>query len=81
MNIKVTGKIEKPVEVNPLDVIRELKMQLLGRNDYFIGNNGQVYYQEQCSLYGDYKNTLAPQYIQEDVEVVKALNLIEEKLS
>ena len=36
MNIKVTGKIEKPVEINPLDVIRELKLQLLGGNDYFI---------------------------------------------
>ena len=36
MNIKVTGKIEKSVEINPLDVIRELKLQLLGGNDYFI---------------------------------------------
>ena len=81
MNIKVTGKIEKPVEINPLDVIRELKLQLLGRNDYFIGEDGKVYYQEQCSLYGDYKNTLAPQYIQEDVEVVKALNVLMNKLS
>ena len=45
MNIKVTGKIEKPVEINPLDVIRELKLQLLGRNDYFIGDDGQVYYE------------------------------------
>ena len=81
MNIKVTGKIEKPVEINPLDVIRELKLQLLGRNDYFIGEDGKVYYQEQCSLYGDYKNTLAPQYIQEDVEVVKALNVLTNKLS
>ena len=62
MNIKVTGKIEKPVEINPLDVIRELKLQLLGRNDYFIGEDEQVYYQEQCSLYGDYENVLAPQY-------------------
>lgn len=81
MNIKVTGKIEKPVEINPLDVIRELKLQLLGRNDYFIGDDGQVYYQKQCSLYGDYENTLAPQYIQEDVEVVKALNVLTNKLS
>ena len=81
MNVKVTGKIEKPVEINPLDVIRELKLQLLGRNDYFIGDDGQVYYQEQCSLYGDYKNTLAPQCIQEDVEVVKALNVLVNKLS
>ena len=81
MNIKVTGKIEKPVEINPLDVIRELKLQLLGRNDYCICEDGQVYYQERCSLYGDYKNTLAPQYIQEDVEVVKALNVLMNKLS
>jgi hypothetical protein len=81
MNIKITGKIEKPVEINPLDVIRELKLQLLGRNDYFIGDDGQVYYQKQCSLYGDYENTLAPQYIQEDVEVVKALNVLTNKLS
>ena len=81
MNIKVTGKIEKPVEINPLDVIRELKLQLLGRNDYFIGDDGQVYYEERYSLYGDYKNTLAPQSIQEDVEVVKALNVLTNKLS
>ena len=81
MNIKITGKIEKPVEINPLDVIRELKLQLLGRNDYFIGDDGQVYYEERCSLQGDYKNTLAPQYIQEDVEVVKALNVLMTKLS
>ena len=81
MNIKVTGKIEKPVEINPLDVIRELKLQLLGRNDYFIGEDGQVYYEERYRLYGDYKNTLAPQYIQEDVEVVKALNVLTNKLS
>ena len=81
MNIKVTGKIEKPVEINPLDVIRELKLQLLGRNDYFIGEDGQVYYQEQCSLYGDYENVLATQYIQEDVEVAKALNVLMSKLS
>lgn len=81
MNIKITGKIEKSVEINPLDVIRELKLQLLGRNDYFIGDDGQVYYQKQCSLYGDYENTLAPQYIQEDVEVVKALNVLTNKLS
>lgn len=81
MNIKVTGKIEKPVEINPLDVIRELKLQLLGRNDYFIGEDKQVYYQEQCSLYGDYKNVPAPQYIQENIEVVKALNVLANKLS
>lgn len=81
MNIKATGKIEKPVEINPLDVIRELKLQLLGRNDYFIGDDGQVYYEERCSLYSDYENTLAPQYIQEDVEVVKALNVLTNKLS
>lgn len=81
MNIKITGKIEKPVEINPLDVIRELKLQLLGRNDYFIGDDGQVYYQEQCSLYGDYKNVPAPQYIQENIEVVKALNVLANKLS
>ena len=81
MNIKVAGKIEKPVEINPLDVIRELKLQLLGINDYFIGEDDQVYYQEQCSLYGDYENVLATQYIQEDVEVVKALNVLTNKLS
>lgn len=81
MNIKVTGKIEKPVEINPLDVIRELKAQLLGRNDYFIGDDGQVYYEERYSLYDNYKNTLAPQYIQKDIEVVKALNVLANKLS
>lgn len=29
MNIKITGKIEKPVEINPLDVIRELKLEFV----------------------------------------------------
>lgn len=81
MNIKVTGKIEKPVEINPLDVIRELKLQLLGRNDYFIGDDGQVYYEERCSLYGDYKNTVAPDYIQKKVGLVRALNVIINELS
>lgn len=81
MNIKVTGKIEKPVEINPLDVIRELKLQLLGRNDYFIGDDGQVYYEEQCSLYGDYENILASDYIQKKVDLVRALNVIINELS
>ena len=81
MSIKVTGKIEKPVEINPLDVIRELKLQLLGRNDYFIGDDGQVYYEERCSLYGDYKNTVAPDYIQKKVGLVKALNILINELS
>lgn len=81
MNIKVTGKIEKPVEINPLDVIRELKLQLLGRNDYFIGDDGQVYYQEQCSLYGNYENILAPDYLQKKVDLVRALNILINELS
>ena len=81
MNIKVTGKIEKPVEINPLDVIRELKAQLLGQSDYFIGDDGQVYYEEQCSLYGDYENTLAPDYIQKKVDLVRALSVLINELS
>ena len=36
---------------------------------------------KQCSLYGDYENILAPQYIQENIEVVKALNVLANKLS
>lgn len=78
MNIKVTGKIEKPVEINPLDVIRELKLQLLGRNDYFIGDDGQVYYK---SLYSDYENVLANDNIQKKIDLVKALNVLTNKLS
>ena len=78
MNIKVTGKIEKPVEINPLDVIRELKLQLLGRNDYFIGDDGQVYYK---SLYSDYENVLANDNIQKKIDLVKALNVLMNKLS
>ena len=80
MNIKITGKIEKPVEINPLDVIRELKLQLLGRNDYFIGDDGQVYWEMQWDWndINDYK--LAPDYIQKKAELVKALNLIEKEL-
>ena len=78
MNIKVTGKIEKPVEINPLDVIRELKLQLLGRNDYFIGDDGRVYYK---SLYSDYENVLANDNIQKKIDLVKALNVLTNKLS
>ena len=78
MNIKVIGKIEKPVEINPLDVIRELKLQLLGRNDYFIGDDGQVYYK---SLYSDYENVLANDNIQKKIDLVKALNVLTNKLS
>ena len=81
MNIKVTGKIEKPVEINPLDVIRELKVQLLGRNDYFIGDDGQVYYEERCSLYGDYENVLANDNIQKKIDLVKALHIIWNELA
>ena len=80
MNIKVTGKIEKPVEVNPLDVIRELKLQLLGRNDYFI-KDGKVqrekYYFNSEQTYLD----VASDEIQKKIDLVKALNLIEKELS
>lgn len=78
MNIKVTGKIEKPVEINPLDVIRELKLQLLGRNDYFIGDDGQVYCK---SLYSDYENVLANDNIQKKIDLVKALDVLVNELS
>ena len=78
MNIKVTGKIEKPVEINPLDVIRELKLQLLGRNDYFIGDDGQVYCK---SLYSDYENVLANDNIQKKIDLVKALDIIWNELA
>ena len=78
MNIKITGKIEKPVEINPLDVIRELKLQLLGRNDYFIGDDGQVYCK---SLYSDYENVLANDNIQKKIDLVKALDVLVNELS
>ena len=78
MNIKVTGRIEKPVEVNPLDVIRELKIQLLGINDYFIGDDGQVY---RKSLYSDYENVLANDNIQKKVDLVRALSVLINELS
>ena len=80
MNIKVTGKIEKPIEINPLDVVRKLKLQLLGRDDYFV-KNGKVqrkkYYfnSEQTSL------DVASDEIQKKIDLVKALNLIEKELS
>ena len=80
MNIKVTGKIEKPVEINPLDVIRELKLQLFGRNDYFV-KDGKV----QCEKY--YFNSeqtyldVASDEIQKKIDLVRALNLIEKELS
>ena len=78
MNIKVTGKIEKPVEINPLDVIRELKLQVLGRNDYFIGDDGRVYCK---SLYSDYENVLANDNIQKKIDLVKALHIIWNELA
>ena len=73
MNIKVTGKIEKPVEINPLDVVRELKPQLLGRIDYFIGDDGRVW----CREY----DVVAFDEIQKKSDLVKALNILEEELS
>jgi len=79
MNIKITGKIEKPVEINPLDVIRELKLQLLGRNDYFI-KSGKVWYKK---YYIDSKQThyvVASDEVQEKIDLIKALNLIEKEL-
>ena len=45
------------------------------------GDDGQVYYEERYSLYGDYKNTLAPGYIQKKVGLVKALNILINELS
>lgn len=80
MNIKVTGKIEKPIEINPLDVIRKLKLQLLGRDDYFV-KNGKVqrkkYYFNSEQTYLD----VASNEIQKKIDLVKALNLIEKELS
>lgn len=80
MNIKVTGKIEKPVEVNPLDVIRELKLQLLGRNDYFI-KDGKVQYERYYFNSEQTYLAIASDEIQEKIDLVKALNIIEKELS
>lgn len=82
MNIKVTGKIEKPVEINPLDVIRELKLQLLGRNDYFIGYNGIVYYKVLLHPYDrEYTSVPAPDEIQKKIDLVRALDVLINELS
>ncbi|MFQ7494780.1 hypothetical protein [Faecalibacillus intestinalis] len=82
MNIKITGKIEKPVEINPLDVIRELKLQLLGRNDYFIGYDGKVYYRALLHPYDrEYTSFPASDEIQNKVDLVRALDVLINELS
>ena len=81
MNIKVTGKIEKPIEINPLDVIRELKIQILGRNDYFIGDDGRVYYKAPNHYGWKCTTFLAPDEIQKKIDLVKALNILVNELS
>ena len=82
MNIKLTGKIEKSVEVNPLDVIKELKLQWFGNNEYFIGNDNEVYWKTYVHPWDDaYREFLAPIYIQQKKNLLKALKIIEGELS
>ena len=82
MDIKVTGKIEKTVEINPLDVIKELKLQWFGNNEYFIGNDNKVYWKTYVHTWDDaYREFLAPIYIQQKKDLLKALKIIEGELS
>lgn len=83
MDIKVTGKIEKTVEINPLNIIRELKLQWFGNNEYFIGNDDHVYCKTYACQHGEYKKCtefLAPDYIQQKKDLLKALKIIEKEL-
>lgn len=72
--MKVRGKIEKIVEVNPLDVLVRLKEEL-GLNGYFV-KEGRVYETKQCSLYGDYEDALAPDHIQDKANLISAIEVL-----
>lgn len=72
--MKIRGKIEKTVEVNPLDVLIGLKDELR-LNGCFI-KDGEVYISEQCNIYGDYKDVSAPGHIQEKMELLIAIDTL-----
>lgn len=72
--MNVRGKIEKTVEIDPLDVLIGLKSEF-GLNGYFIKNN-EVYKSDQCSLYGDYKDVLAPEHIREKKELLISIDTL-----
>lgn len=79
INIKVSGKIEKTFEVNPVDVIVSLE-EKLGLGGYFV-KDGKVYEHKQCSLYGDYEDVLAPDCIQDKVKLISAIGVLLDELS
>lgn len=74
INIKVNGKIEKTVEINPVDVIVSLK-EKWGLSGYFVKDR-KVYETKQCSLYGDYENVLAPDRIQDKANLISAIEVL-----
>lgn len=78
INIKVSGKIEKTVEVNPADVIVSLE-EKWGLGGYFV-KDGKVYEPKQCSLYGDYENVLAPDCIQDKANLISAIGVLLDEL-
>lgn len=79
INIKVSGKIEKTVEINPIDVIVSLK-EKWGFCGYFV-KDGKVYEFKQCSLFGDYKDVLAPDCIQDKAKLISAIGVLFDELS
>lgn len=79
MNIKVNGKIEKTVEIDPVDVIVSLK-EKWGICGYFV-KDGKVYETKQCSIYGDYEDVLAPGRIQEKANLISAIGVMLDALS
>lgn len=78
IDIKVNGRIEKTVEINPVDVIVSLK-EKWGFCGYFV-EDGKVYETKQCSLYGDYENVLAPERIQDKVKLISAIGVLLDEL-
>lgn len=78
INIKVNGKIEKTVEINPMEVILGLRKKW-GLCGYFVKDR-KVYETKQCSLYGDYENVLAPNRIQDKANLISAIDVLLEEL-
>ena len=78
INIKVSGKIEKTVEIDPMDVIVSLK-EKWGLSRYFVKDR-KVYEFKQSSLYGDYENVLAPDRIQDKADLISAIEVLLDEL-
>lgn len=74
----VNAKIVKEVQIEPLDAVRAIRKEL-GLSGYFFEGDG-VYESVRCTVDGDYRNVSAPAYIQDQMEVVMALDILEKFL-